>query len=152
MLEISVPVLTALLMALAGRDSHCARIPSLRASQDCAAERSIQGRSRATVSGRICIKGRRLRYSKADCIDPRACCAPHTTLFLASVATSRGVKISPPFPVCPVFAEALFVLGLDVLEDQNSGIHPPSANQALKSGRNILISGKLLRLETISSI
>jgi hypothetical protein len=100
--------------------------------------------------------GRRLRYSNTDCIDQRACCAPPTTLFLAFVAISRGVKISQ-LPVLfdvvdVVVEEELLGVARAVSEAPNSGIHPPSANPELKSGKNILISGRLLRLDTISSI
>ncbi len=72
---------------------------------------------------------------------------PATTLSLAFVATSSGVKAS-------------VVVVFDVEEDEdifqvfdfwNSGIHPPSAKPEPKSGRNILISGRLERLDTISS-
>ncbi len=39
-----------------------------------------------------------------------------------------------------------------VFELLNSGIQPPSANPDARSGRNIFISGRLEKLDTISSI
>jgi len=63
------------------------------------------------------------------------------------VATSSGAKTSESeeaFVTCD--DDAPHVFGL-----LNSGIHPPSANPDQRSGRNIFISGKLQRLETISS-
>lgn len=77
-------------------------------------------------------------------------CTPETIPSRAAVAVSNGVRASAGFEAVDEVDEV--VLDVVVFALLNSGIQPPSANHDPRFGKNILISGRLEKLETISSI
>lgn len=78
---------------------------------------------------------------------------PDTTPSLAAVAVSKTPSMPHWLFADQGVADAEDTEGEElVFELLNSGIQPPSANPDARSGRNIFISGKLEKLDTISSI